>query len=152
MELIQIVGSDLSHNNKESEMNQYWVDTVTKNLNQLSWVLMFQTESLENKRTTFLKKVLQLLFGSFRGQSWCRYLHQAKRIEAADPRVWISGKLEETEEGYPVGLLAVSINLDPWEVLNTGPPTRQHIPADMKPLTHREQRTAQSGFSQRRHT
>jgi hypothetical protein len=54
------------------------------------------------------------------------------------------------EEGDPVGGPAVSINLDPHS--NPGPPTRQHIPADMRPLTHRQQRTAGSGLSQKRCT
>jgi hypothetical protein len=31
---------------------------------------------------------------------------------------------------------------------NTGPPTRQHTPADMRPPTHIQQRNARSGFSQ----
>jgi hypothetical protein len=36
--------------------------------------------------------------------------------------------------------------------LNTGPPTRQHTPADMRSTTHRQQRTSRSGLSQRRCT
>jgi hypothetical protein len=37
------------------------------------------------------------------------------------------------------------INLDPQDLSNTEPPTRQHTPADMRPPTHIEQRTAGSG-------
>jgi hypothetical protein len=51
--------------------------------------------------------------------------------EAAYSCGWIRGKLEEAEEeGDPVGGPAVSINLDPWDLSDTGTPTRQHTPAD----------------------
>jgi hypothetical protein len=57
--------------------------------------------------------------------------------EAADPYCLIRERLKEAEEkGYPVGGPAVSINLNPRDVSNTGPPNRQHIPADMRPPTH----------------
>jgi hypothetical protein len=60
---------------------------------------------------------------------------------------------EAVEEGDPVGGgPAVSTNLDPQDLSDTGPPTRQHTPADMRPPTHIQQRTARSGFSQRRYT
>ena len=36
----------------------------------------------------------------------------------------------------PVGGLAVSINLDPGDLSNTGPPNTQHTPADMRSPTH----------------
>jgi hypothetical protein len=74
-------------------------------------------------------------------------------IEAADPCGWIREKLEEAEEeGDPIGRPAVSINLDLWDLSDTGPPNRQHTPADMRPPTHIQQRTARSGLSQRRCT
>jgi hypothetical protein len=42
--------------------------------------------------------------------------------------------LEEAEkEGDPVEGPAISINLDSRDLSNTGPPTRQHAPADMRP-------------------
>jgi hypothetical protein len=44
--------------------------------------------------------------------------------------------LTDQEEGNPVGGPAVSINLDPQDLSDTGPPTRQHTPADMRPSTH----------------
>ena len=72
--------------------------------------------------------------------------------EVADHCGWIRDKLEAEEEGNPVERSAVSINLDSWDLSDTGTPTRQHIPADMKPPTHIQQRTAGSGFSQRRCT
>jgi hypothetical protein len=73
--------------------------------------------------------------------------------EADDPCGQIREKLEEAEEeGDPVGGLAVSINLDPRDLSDTGLPTGQHIPADMRPPTHIQQRTAGSTFSQRRGT
>jgi hypothetical protein len=57
--------------------------------------------------------------------------------EAADPCGWIMEKLEEPEEVVsPVGGLAVSINLDPWDLSNTWSPTRQHTPVDVRPPTH----------------
>jgi hypothetical protein len=43
--------------------------------------------------------------------------------EAAYSYGWIREKLEEAEEkGNPLGGLAVLINLDPWDLSNTGPP------------------------------
>jgi hypothetical protein len=69
--------------------------------------------------------------------------------EAADPCGWIRGKLEEAEEeGDSVGEPAVSINLDPGNLSDTGTSTRQHTPADMRPPTHIQQRTARSVFNQ----
>ena len=55
--------------------------------------------------------------------------------------------LKREEEGDPVGVPEVSINLDPQGFSNTEPPTRQHTPADMRPPTHIQQMTARSGFS-----
>jgi hypothetical protein len=50
------------------------------------------------------------------------------------PCGWIRKKLKEAEEkGDPVGGPAVSINLEPQDFSDTGPPTRQHIPANMRP-------------------
>jgi hypothetical protein len=69
--------------------------------------------------------------------------------EAEDLCVWISGK---NLEGNPVGGPAVSINLDLWDLSHTGPPTRQHTPADMRPPPHIQLRTAGSMFSQKRYT
>jgi hypothetical protein len=38
------------------------------------------------------------------------------------------------EEGDPIERPAVSTNLDPWDLSDTGPPpTRQQTPADMRP-------------------
>jgi hypothetical protein len=56
-------------------------------------------------------------------------------------------KLEEAEEeGDPAGQLAVSTNLDPQDLSDIGPSTTQHTPADMRPPTHIQQRTAPSGL------
>jgi hypothetical protein len=57
---------------------------------------------------------------------------------------------EAEEEGNNVEGSVVSINLDPQDLSITGLPTRQHTPADMRPPSHVQQRTAGSGFSQRR--
>jgi hypothetical protein len=40
-------------------------------------------------------------------------------------------------------------NLDPQDLSDAGPPTRQHTPADIRPPTHIQQRVAGSGLSQR---
>ena len=56
------------------------------------------------------------------------------------------------KERDPVGGPAVSINLDPPDLSDNGPSTRQHVLADMRPQTHMQQRTAGSGFSQRSFT
>jgi hypothetical protein len=55
----------------------------------------------------------------------------------------------EEEEGNPVGGPAVSIDLDPRDLSNTGPPNRQNRPADMRSPTLIQQRTAGSMFIQR---
>jgi hypothetical protein len=61
--------------------------------------------------------------------------------------------LEEAKgEDHPIGGLAVSINLEPLDFLDTGPPPRQHTPANIRFPTHIEQRTGGSKFSQRRCT
>jgi hypothetical protein len=56
---------------------------------------------------------------------------------------------EAEEEGDSVGGPAVSINMDPRDLSDTGTPTRQHTPADMTHPTHIQQRTAGSEFTQR---
>jgi hypothetical protein len=57
--------------------------------------------------------------------------------EATEPCGGIMGRLEEAEEeGKPVGGPGVSTNLDPQDLSDTGPPTRQYAPADMRPPTH----------------
>jgi hypothetical protein len=58
-------------------------------------------------------------------------------------------KEAEEEEGDPVGGPAVSINLDPRDLSNTGPPNIQHAPDDIRPPTHIQQNTARSRFSKR---
>jgi hypothetical protein len=73
--------------------------------------------------------------------------------EAGDPCGCVREKLEEAEEeSDPIGRPAVSTNLDPWDLSDTELPTRQHTPADMRPPTLKQQRTARSGLSQRRYT
>jgi hypothetical protein len=60
------------------------------------------------------------------------------------------GRLKEAEEkDNPVEEPAVLINLDSGDLSNTGPPNRQHIPADMRPPTDIQQRTVRSVFIQR---
>jgi hypothetical protein len=65
--------------------------------------------------------------------------------EAADLCGWIRERLKEAKESDPtVGGWAVSIDLDFWDLSNTGAPTRQQTPADMRPPTYIQQRTAES--------
>ena len=60
--------------------------------------------------------------------------------------------MKETEEGDPVGRPAFSTNLDPRDLSDTEPPTRQHTPVDMSPPTHIQQKTIGSGLSEKRCT
>jgi hypothetical protein len=53
------------------------------------------------------------------------------------------------EKGDPVGGSAVSTNLDPQDLSNTGPPNRQHTSANIRLPTHIQQRTADCVFNQR---
>jgi hypothetical protein len=57
--------------------------------------------------------------------------------KAGDPCGWIREKLEEAEEeSDPIGGPAVSINLDPRDLSDTGPQSKQHTPAGMRPPQH----------------
>ena len=67
----------------------------------------------------------------------CRYLHPSSRVKMLPPIVELGERLEEVEEeGDPGGGPAVSTNLELYGLSNTGPPTRQHTQADMRPPTH----------------
>jgi hypothetical protein len=80
----------------------------------------------------------------------CRYLHPSNGQKLLTPVAELRKSWEEAEEeGNPVGGPAVSINLDPQDLLDTGSPTRQHTPADMRPPTIIQQRAAGSVFIQR---
>jgi hypothetical protein len=72
--------------------------------------------------------------------------------EAADPCGCIGENLEEAEEGNPIRRPTVLTNLDPWDLSETGPPTRQHTPSEIRPPTHIQERAARSGLSLRRCT
>jgi hypothetical protein len=63
-----------------------------------------------------------------------RYLHPTSGQKLLIPVVERQGEAEE--EGDPVRRPTVSINLDPQDFSNTGPPNRQHTPADMRPPTY----------------
>jgi hypothetical protein len=60
--------------------------------------------------------------------------------------------LRKYEKGDLMGRPAVSTNLDPQDLSDTEPPTRQHTLADMRPPTHIQKRTVWSGLSERRCT
>jgi hypothetical protein len=45
---------------------------------------------------------------------------------------------EAEEEGSPMGRQPVSTDLNPRDLSDTDPPTRQHTPANMRPLTYKE--------------
>jgi hypothetical protein len=67
----------------------------------------------------------------------CRYLYPTNGQKLLLPVVELGKNLEEAEEeGNPVRGPAVSINLDPQDLSDTGLPIRQDTPADMSPLTH----------------
>jgi hypothetical protein len=56
---------------------------------------------------------------------------------------------EAEEKDNPVEGQTILINLDLQDLSNIGLPNRQHIPADMRPPTHIQQRTAVSALIQR---
>eukprot|EP00072_Mus_musculus_P007796 NP_001230187.1 uncharacterized protein LOC215467 [Mus musculus] len=62
--------------------------------------------------------------------------------KAWNTETWLWRLKEAEEKGDPVGGPAVSINLDSRDLSNTGPPNRQHTPADMRPPRHIQQRIA----------
>lgn len=62
------------------------------------------------------------------------------------------GHREAEEDGNPTGRPAVSTKLDPQDLSHTEPPTRWHIPPDMRPRRHAHQSKAWSGPSQGRYT
>jgi hypothetical protein len=93
---------------------------------------------------------------------------QQHQLETLHPNTWVHGgtfHMQTTEFLNPVNAKtgassssraledsvpqAVSINLDPRDLSNTGPPNRQHTPADMRPPTHIQQRTSRSVSIQR---
>ena len=55
-------------------------------------------------------------------------------------------QLKQEMQGNPGGGPAVSINLDLQDLSNTGPPNRQHTPADMMPLAYLQWRSARAVF------
>ena len=87
----------------------------------------------EAKRTKFFLQKTQQALERVRS----RYCAPNQWTEAADPCGWIREKEKEAEdECGPVGGQAVSINLELWDLSNSGPPTRQQTQADMRPPTH----------------
>ena len=72
-------------------------------------------------------------------------------MDRSQGSLWLNRKMlkEAEEEGDSIGRPAVSTNLDPQDLSDTEPPTRQHTPADMRQSTHIQERTAWSGLSQR---
>jgi hypothetical protein len=72
--------------------------------------------------------------------------------EAADSYGRLGKGWKKLKKRANPGGPAVSVNLDSQDLSNTGPPTRLYTTAVMRPPTHILQRTARSGFSQRRCT
>jgi hypothetical protein len=59
----------------------------------------------------------------------------------------VRGRIEGTEgDGNPIGRPTVSIYLDPEELPETEPPTKEHTWANLKPQAHMKQRTVLSGL------
>jgi hypothetical protein len=57
-----------------------------------------------------------------------RYLNPTNGQKLLNPMVLFREKLEEAkEEGNPIGESEVTINLEPRDLSNTGPPTRQLV-------------------------
>jgi hypothetical protein len=53
--------------------------------------------------------------------------------EVGDPCGRVRGRIEGTEgDGNPIGRPTVSTNLDPWELPETKPPTKEHTQADLR--------------------
>ena len=77
----------------------------------------------------------------------CRYLYPINGQKQPTP-VFELGRLREAGEREDSVGQAVLINLDSWDPSNTGPPNKQHAPADIWPPTHILQRTAGSVFIQ----
>jgi hypothetical protein len=110
----------------------YYKDYGTLTKRDLSW--------LPSERANKQVSQMQIIYTQPMDRSW-------------DLCGWIREKLGEAEEeGEPVGGPAFSTNLDLWDNSDTGPPTRPHTPADMRPRTHIQQRTAGFRLSQRRCT
>ena len=80
----------------------------------------------------------------------CRYVHPTNGQKQLTPVVELEKSWKKMKrEGYPVGGLAGSTNLDPRGLSNTVPPNK-HTPADRRPPTHIQQRTARYVLVQRR--
>jgi len=75
----------------------------------------------------------------------CRYLHPTYEQKLLTPVIELG---EEAEEGNPLRGPAVSINLNPRDLSDTGSPTRQNTSADLRSPTHIQERTTWSAFSQ----
>ena len=65
--------------------------------------------------------------------------------------LWLNYRKYGRSWGDPIGRSAVSTNLDPQDLLDTEPPTRQHTLADMRPPTHIQQRTVVWTQSEKMH-
>ena len=65
---------------------------------------------------------------------------------------WTQKNTYAEGQGDPVAGPADTINLDPRDLSDPEPPTRQHTSAFMRPQTNIQQRTTRSKFSQRRCT
>jgi hypothetical protein len=66
-----------------------------------------------------------------------------KWTEAGNPCRWIRERLDEVEEeDDPIQRPAVSANLNPWDLSDTEPPTRQHRLPALRPWTLIQKRTA----------
>ena len=105
------------------------------------WVLVIKKErSCDNKSRK--RRDLSWLVSERQKTSWKSQMQISapnQWTKAGDPCGWTKEKLEEAEEeADPTGRPAVLANLDPWDLSETEPPTRQHIPAHMK---HIQQKT-----------
>jgi hypothetical protein len=82
-----------------------------------------------------------------------RYLHPTNGQEPGNPVAELGKSWKKLwRRVTPIERPTVLNNLDPLNLSDTEPPTRQHTPPDMMPTTHIQQRTAGSVLSQRRST
>jgi hypothetical protein len=72
--------------------------------------------------------------------------------EDRNPVVELGQGLKKLRRGNPIGKPAISTKQDRRDLSENEPPTRQHILAGPRTLTHTQQRTAWSDFSERRCT
>jgi hypothetical protein len=86
------------------------------------------------KNYTEWQQMLHQNLGGYREPHNRSFLLSNQWVEAGDPCGWIVKSLEKAEEDHRK--ISISTNLDPWDLPDTEPPTRQHTAADMSAPIH----------------